>query len=159
MALKKVFYEEWQMGCCGEPFSVGDEIDWPLVDLDERQLLAGDCHGAEAWVENHADTTHPTTGRVRAIDLVHQEYTLDLDLRDLGRAAPPYGKVTLLPSGRSPEPVPGSVTFEPVDHCPKWFAEEDYAPPRGPHRVRRVHGALVTLEVPDGAPREPGDRR
>ncbi|MGW4434778.1 DUF6578 domain-containing protein [Streptomyces sp. NPDC004596] len=159
MALKRVFYEEWQMGCCGEPFSVGDEIRWPLVAFDEGRPRDGGHHGAEAWVENHGDTTRLTTGRVRAIDLVHQEFTVDLDLRDLGGAAPPYGKVTLLPSGRSPRPVPGSVTFEPVDHCPKWFEEEDYAPPQGPHRVRRVLGALVALEVPDGAPGEPGDRR
>ncbi|WP_250404722.1 DUF6578 domain-containing protein [Streptomyces cellostaticus] len=159
MALKRVFYEEWQMGCCGEPFSVGDEIHWPLVDLGERQILDGDCHGAEARVENHADAAHPTGGRVRAIDLVHQEYTVDLDLRDLGRTPPPYGRLTLLPAAHSPEPVPGSVTLEPVDHCPKWFAEEDYAPPQGPHRVRRAQGALVTLEVPDGAPHQPGDRR
>ncbi|MFJ9832246.1 DUF6578 domain-containing protein [Streptomyces sp. NPDC101169] len=148
MALKTVFYEEWQLGCCGEPFSVGDEIDWPLVALDEERLRAGDCHGAEAWVENHGDIAHPTVGRVRAIDLVHQEFTVDMDLRDLQRASPPYGKVTLLASGHSLEPVPGSVTLESVGHCPKWFAEEDYAPPRGPHRVRRVLGALVTLEVP-----------
>ncbi|MEU1459098.1 DUF6578 domain-containing protein [Streptomyces sp. NPDC005727] len=158
MALKTVFYEEWQMGCCGEPFSVGDEIGWPLVALDERRPPEGDWHGAEAWVENHADATHPVTGRVRAICLVHQEFTVDLDLRDLQRVSPPYGKVTLLASGHSLEPVPGSVTREPVDHCPKWFAEEDYAPPQGPHRVRRVLGALVTLEVPDGTPHKPGDR-
>ncbi|MEB8342728.1 DUF6578 domain-containing protein [Streptomyces endophyticus] len=31
MAIWNVWYEDWQMECCGTPFSVGDEVEWPLV--------------------------------------------------------------------------------------------------------------------------------
>lgn len=25
-----VWYDEWQMACCGEPFSIGDKVKWPV---------------------------------------------------------------------------------------------------------------------------------
>jgi len=34
MGLWNVFYANWQMECCGTPFSVGDEVSWPLL-LDD----------------------------------------------------------------------------------------------------------------------------
>ncbi|MET8243326.1 DUF6578 domain-containing protein [Streptomyces sp. NPDC005202] len=34
MGLWRVFYEGWQMECCGRPFSVGEEVGWPLAPLD-----------------------------------------------------------------------------------------------------------------------------
>ena len=136
----RVFYEDWQMECCGRAFSVGDEVRWPLAELDEEQLGEGRCHGARARVENHGDVRYKTTGRVRSIDLVHQEY-----------AEKQPGSHTL-------EPVPGTVSMEPVDACPKWFRHEEPGTGRGLRRARRTDGALVTLEVPDATPRKPGDR-
>ncbi|WP_330304107.1 MULTISPECIES: DUF6578 domain-containing protein [unclassified Streptomyces] len=35
-----VFYEDWQMECCGTPFSAGEEVTWPLV-LDYAEDLLG----------------------------------------------------------------------------------------------------------------------
>jgi hypothetical protein len=160
MALMRVFYEDWQMECCGSPFSVGDEVGWPLVAACGQDVDGGHRYGAEAWVENHADVEQETVGLVRAGELVHQEYTATHVPEP---AEPVPGKVTFVSTGRGLEAVPGTRTLESVDRCPKWFGEEPVRS-RGPRRVRRTVGALVTLEVPDrpetagGAPSEPGDR-
>ncbi|WP_031111072.1 DUF6578 domain-containing protein [Streptomyces sp. NRRL S-146] len=44
MGLWHVFYEDWQMECCGTPFSVGDEVSWPLLLLDADTVLGGGWH-------------------------------------------------------------------------------------------------------------------
>jgi hypothetical protein len=152
MTLMTVFYEDWQMECCGTRFGVGQEVDWPLVAVDGEEARNGQWYGAEAWVENHGDSRHTTAGRVRAIDLVHQEYTATHVPEPV---EPVPGKVTIVSTGRGLEPVPGTRTLESVDRCPKWFGEEP-VPQRGRHRVRRTVGALVTLEVPDATPPRPG---
>ncbi|MFC7266602.1 DUF6578 domain-containing protein [Streptomyces lutosisoli] len=36
-----VFYADWQMECCGTPFSVGDEVSWPLALEYEEDILDG----------------------------------------------------------------------------------------------------------------------
>ncbi|MFD5798217.1 DUF6578 domain-containing protein [Streptomyces diastatochromogenes] len=163
MALMRVFYEDWQMECCGKPFSVGQEVGWRLVAVDGEEAGNGGRQGAEAWVENHGGPKHKTVGHVRAIDLVHQEYAAHHDPRAdepavLADLKP--GTVVFRGTGRKLEPVPGARTLEPVDSCPKWFGdfEEEEQPPRKvPYRVRRAVGALVTLEVPDD-PGGPGRR-
>ncbi|MGH4027885.1 DUF6578 domain-containing protein [Actinomycetota bacterium Odt1-20B] len=38
MALWHVRYDDWQMECCGTPFSVGDEVAWPLLLAERGQL-------------------------------------------------------------------------------------------------------------------------
>ncbi|WP_244201916.1 DUF6578 domain-containing protein [Streptomyces diastatochromogenes] len=163
MALMRVFYEDWQMECCGKPFSVGQEVGWRLVAVDGKETGNGHWQGAEAWVENHGGPKHKTVGQVRAIDVVHQEYAAHHDPRAdepavLADLKP--GTVVIRGTGRALEPVPGARTLEPVDSCPKWFGdfEEEEQPPRKvPYRVRRAVGALVTLEVPDD-PGGPGRR-
>ncbi|MFE1880460.1 DUF6578 domain-containing protein [Streptomyces diastatochromogenes] len=163
MALMRVFYEDWQMECCGKPFSVGQEVGWRLVAVDGEEAGNGHWQGAEAWVENHGGPKQKTVGHVRAIDVVHQEYAAHHDPRAdepavLADLKP--GTVVFRGTGRKLEPVPGARTLEPVDSCPKWFGdfEEEEQPPRKvPYRVRRAVGALVTLEVPDD-PGGPGRR-
>ncbi|MGW2643723.1 DUF6578 domain-containing protein [Streptomyces sp. NPDC001393] len=49
----RVFYENWQMECCGTPFAVGDEVAWRLVAHDAEDIREGWGYGAEAWVERH----------------------------------------------------------------------------------------------------------
>ncbi|MFJ5994205.1 DUF6578 domain-containing protein [Streptomyces sp. NPDC092370] len=41
MGLWHVYYEDWQMECCGTPFSVGDEVSWPLLLLAPDTVLGG----------------------------------------------------------------------------------------------------------------------
>ncbi|MEV6049472.1 hypothetical protein [Streptomyces sp. NPDC052107] len=67
--------------------------------------------------------------------------------------------VILLPSPYSGEPVPGAHTLEAVDTCPKWFESQKPGRDPGPHRIRRTRGVLVTLQLPDGTPPQPGDHR
>ncbi|MEU2058983.1 DUF6578 domain-containing protein [Streptomyces sp. NPDC013455] len=148
MARTRVFYEDWQLQCCGTPFAVGDEVAWRLVAVDGREPPDGH-HGAAAWVENHGGPGRATTGRVRAIELVHQEHTVH------PRPVPPVpddvepGTVVFRKPPYTLEAVPGAVTLESVDRCPRWFEEEEPDPGAGPGRVRRTRGALVTLDIPD----------
>ncbi|MCT9144771.1 DUF6578 domain-containing protein [Streptomyces violarus] len=44
MGLWHVFYADWQMECCGTPFSVGDEVSWPLLLLDADDMYGGGWH-------------------------------------------------------------------------------------------------------------------
>ncbi|MER5398703.1 DUF6578 domain-containing protein [Streptomyces sp. NPDC002599] len=184
MGLWRVFYADWQMECCGTPFSVGDEVTWPLL-LDEggetlgggwsgalsaitatpeyvrddgaeiRVLraddglvvaLRGDPDGDAAdtdagtgggrsrtrgtgtrtgtggdgsgqgpgrraarsgllTVERHGARWPGTTGTVRTIHLVHQDFA------------------ETAPGSRTREPVPASRSLEAVDRSPRWFGE------------------------------------
>lgn len=160
----RVFYEDWQMECCGSPFGVGEEVAWKLVAYDGKDRRRGDGYGAAAWVENHGGPDRETVGRVRAIDLVHQEFLAHHDPRAAEAAEladVPPGTLVLRPAGRGLEPVPGPPTLEPVRDCPRWFnafEEEEPPPRRVPFRVRRAVGVLVALDVPGATPSQPGDR-
>ncbi|MET8446389.1 DUF6578 domain-containing protein [Streptomyces sp. NPDC005209] len=146
MALMRVFYEFWQMECCGTPFAVGDRVGWPLVIVGRDDIDSGDwaeelrTHGALSRVEKHGGPAHETVGRVRSIDLVHQDHA--------ERA----------PGAHTLEPVPGTRALTPVDACPKWFRQEEPRTEAGLRRARRTTGVLVTLDVADAAPPEPRDR-
>ncbi|MER5795042.1 DUF6578 domain-containing protein [Streptomyces sp. NPDC001980] len=148
MRLLKVFYEDWQMECCGTPFTVGDEVTWKLVAYEAGARRENAGYGAEAWVENHGGPDRPTTGRVRAVELVHEEFRFRLRAPDPVVAEPGEG-VVIRAAGRGREPVPGTVVLEPADSCPKWFGETDLGRVDGLGRVRRTCGALVTLDAPD----------
>ena len=45
--------EDWEWQCCGDPFSIGSEVEWELVSSHER-----DAYLAEAPTENHVLSTH-----------------------------------------------------------------------------------------------------
>ena len=58
MTRARVWVEDWQMQCCGEPFSVGDDVAWTVGAIaaagispafDGRAELVAD------WVEDHHD--------------------------------------------------------------------------------------------------------
>ncbi|MEU1009702.1 DUF6578 domain-containing protein [Streptomyces sp. NPDC088810] len=154
----RVFYDHAEMECCGTPFAVGDEVSWRLVPA----ARADDHYGAAARVENHGGPDRATTGRVRGIELVHQEFLARHDPRAVAPPAAEPGEVIFVAAGRRLEPVPGAPTLEPVDTCPKWFdafEQEEQPPRRVPYRVRRAVGVLVALDVPGGTPTQPGDRR
>ncbi|MGW2884228.1 DUF6578 domain-containing protein [Streptomyces griseoruber] len=150
MGLWQVFYEDWQMECCGEPFAVGDEVSWPLLQRDSADLLGGgwDEHLTEGdacdelfpggrvppdglLVVNGHGGGPRVTGRVRAVRVVNQVYEENP------------------PGSRTWEPVRGERTLRPVDRCPKWF---DAGTPDARGRQPRESGVLVTLEIPDPGP-------
>ena len=76
-----VWVDSWQMLCCGEPFSVGQQVSWTLSDADQDWLMA--MLGADAQVtvdaaeEHHGglpEETPRTTGTVSRIAAVHCRY-------------------------------------------------------------------------------------
>ncbi|MEF3115268.1 DUF6578 domain-containing protein [Streptomyces chrestomyceticus] len=106
----RVFHRSWEMECCGAPFSVGDEVAWPLVFesvaeadaavwadcLDERGLLRTvTLHGGAADKRSGASRI---AGRVRSLQVVVVGY-------------------------QGAEPVPGERWLRSVERCPKWFAD------------------------------------
>ncbi|MFF4395986.1 DUF6578 domain-containing protein [Streptomyces sp. NPDC001480] len=135
MVLRRALYEGWQMECCGRPFSVGDEVTWPVMPMEPDDMRAWGWDEEEyeglLRVEYHSDGWPTAEGRVRAIHLVQQEYA------ETG------------PGSRTFAPVPGRRTLEPVDSCPKWFARGEPADGPDPRRRRDTDGVLVTLDVPD----------
>lgn len=93
-----VWVQAWQMQCCGDPFAVGDDVDWTLDDQPDKEWLKA-ALGADAAArvtyseESHgglSDDAPTTRGRVLTIRTAHGRYT-----------ATPSG-------GRTLYPVPGS---------------------------------------------------
>jgi hypothetical protein len=186
MGLWRVFYADWEMECCGTPFSVGDEVTWPLLLDEGGETLGGGWSGALSaitatpeyvrvdgaeirvlraddglvvalhsdpdddatgtgtdggrsrsrsrstdtrtgtgsgrdgsgpgpgrrvarsgllTVERHGARWPETTGTVRTIHLVHQDFA------------------ETAPGSRTWEPVPASRSLEAVDRSPRWFGE------------------------------------
>jgi hypothetical protein len=58
-----VFYSAWQYECCGEPFSIDDAVEWPLI-----VVLGADTWMPESWTVE-ADLTPATSGRTAAVQL------------------------------------------------------------------------------------------
>ena len=54
-----VWYSEWQMGCCGEPFSVGDSVEWNLSSEPDTDWLVAaigrDLAARITYAEDHHD--------------------------------------------------------------------------------------------------------
>ncbi|MEU6675654.1 DUF6578 domain-containing protein [Streptomyces sp. NPDC046925] len=96
MALWNVMYDDWQMECCGTPFSVGDEVTW--------QLGGGP---ALYSVERHGKYGPDTVGRVRSIQLVTQGFALRA-----GTYEPVEGERSLHPVEKCPK-----WFTDPVDGC------------------------------------------
>ncbi|MFE9770379.1 DUF6578 domain-containing protein [Streptomyces sp. NPDC005931] len=71
MGLWHVFYDNWQMECCGEPFAVGDEVSWPLLLSGADDVLGG------GWRDQLTKITGPVealTDGVGVMRLVRDEY-------------------------------------------------------------------------------------
>ncbi|GAA1013036.1 DUF6578 domain-containing protein [Streptomyces thermogriseus] len=144
MTVRWVFYESWQMECCGTPFSVGQEVSWPLRPVDPEDVLGEHCdkekYGGMLLVEQHLDPGPEITGRVRAIRLVHRVY------EETG------------PGSRTFVPTPDEASLEAVDSCPERFGHEELPAEPGSRRHRGTTGVLVALDVPDAAPSAFPDR-
>lgn len=81
---KGVYVEDWQLDCCGEPFAVGSQVSWTLIQ-DE-------C----SWIKAILADAPVTQGTVRRIFAVCCQYA-----RPAGHRGPQ-------------EPVPGSGMLIPV---------------------------------------------
>ncbi|SBT93621.1 hypothetical protein GA0115233_106740 [Streptomyces sp. DI166] len=172
----KVFYEDWQMECCGTPFAVGDEVSWPLLliesgDWDDEvskvvgevaqvngvRVLNDDSGLTVALHEDSVDQVAPEDlgeekpgDRIRLVGLLsverHGAQWPDVTGRVADIHLVSQEYAETDPASRTWEPVPGTRTLRPVEACPKWFTE---AEPHTQGRHVREAGVLVTLEVPD----------
>ncbi|MEU1518204.1 DUF6578 domain-containing protein [Streptomyces sp. NPDC005811] len=179
MGLWQVFYEDWQMECCGEPFAVGDEVSWPLLLRSSGEVLGG------GWDEHLTKVSGPVEdvrddeggGAVRVVregpaavpvgDACDELFPGDrgrmvglLVVNGHGGGPRVTGRVRAVrvvtqvyeenpPGSRTWEPVPGERGLRPVDRCPKWF---DDGTPDERGRRPAESGVLATLEIPDPAP-------
>ena len=53
-----VFYEAWQMQCCGTSFKIGDNVEWPIYKCDVNNLDSDDSLiGVDFVYEAHSTRT------------------------------------------------------------------------------------------------------
>jgi len=74
----KVFYELWQMECCGKPFKPGDNIEWYVTTTD-RLATALDIDGVEYIYDAHFDEWDgilTLKGVVKDISVYYEKYEL-----------------------------------------------------------------------------------
>ncbi|MET7688404.1 DUF6578 domain-containing protein [Streptomyces sp. NPDC005483] len=157
MGLWHVFYADWQMECCGTPFSVGEDVSWPLLFRAGGDVLGG------GWRDQLTELAGPVeqdAGRVLR-DRSGLVVGVGESVATPGDSTPLVGLLTVeTHGGRLPEaggqvrcvqvvtqeygetePVPGRRSLRSVDASPKWFA--------GGGGARSEAGLVVTLEVPD----------
>ncbi|MEV5324447.1 DUF6578 domain-containing protein [Nonomuraea fastidiosa] len=84
-----VWVVEWQMACCGDPFSVGSEVSWTLAPADRKwltQALGEETAATIEWVEEHHDEPTPdyitVEGQVTGISQIYVRYEYALNERD-----------------------------------------------------------------------------
>lgn len=71
----KVFYDLWQMECCGIPFKVGDSVSW-LVTINENTSFKID--GVEYFYDAHDDDVELfiLKGIVKDINIFYEKFEL-----------------------------------------------------------------------------------
>jgi hypothetical protein len=77
-----VWVDDWQMACCGEPFSIGSEVSWTVGRSEDPGWLAalvgqGATVTVDAFEDHHVglpEDTPATTGTVTDISAVYCRY-------------------------------------------------------------------------------------
>lgn len=67
----QIYYEAWQMDCCGTPFSVGDDVEWSCIKPMQDDSLIGQY---EFIYEAHGDANYIVCGKVKHMDAIYYEY-------------------------------------------------------------------------------------
>ena len=74
----KVFYELWQMECCGKPFKIGDPVEWYVISAD-RLVRPFDVDGLEYFYDAHFDDwdgIYTLNGVVSNISVYYEKFEL-----------------------------------------------------------------------------------
>ena len=74
----KVFYELWQMECCGKPFKIGDPVEWYVISAD-RLVRHFDIDGLEYFYDAHFDDwdgIYMLKGVVSNISVYYEKFEL-----------------------------------------------------------------------------------
>ncbi|POX54775.1 hypothetical protein C3489_12855 [Streptomyces sp. Ru71] len=96
MGLWHVYYEGWQLECCGTPFAPGEEVSWPLLLNDAEDVLCGGWHDQltkiTGTVEDVPDGEDEEDGEGGTVRVVREETGLVValpgDPDEPGRSAP-----------------------------------------------------------------------
>ena len=67
-----IYYESWQMQCCGDAFAVGDCIEWTCIMPEDYKNAHGIIIDLEE--EHHGFATHSVTGKVTKIIAERSEF-------------------------------------------------------------------------------------
>lgn len=123
--MTRVWLTPWEWACCGEPFTVGDEVDFSIRSRESALLV--DTLGTErassvGALESHHE--HEYADRVRGRVAAVQEVTHEVVERKIQVSSRP---------GRVHE----SVTFEPVPDTTRLQTVPGVRLPIDPERARR----------------------
>ena len=71
----RVFYACWQMECCGDPFAVGDWIEWTVVKAENLSSTV-DLGNVDYCYEAHSNegNFYSLKGKVEAIFILYEKY-------------------------------------------------------------------------------------
>ncbi|MET9828768.1 DUF6578 domain-containing protein [Streptomyces sp. NPDC006385] len=147
MGLWHVFYADWQMECCGTPFSLGDEVSRPLLLGAADDMLGGGRHAQLTEIAGPVEDVRGDAGAVRVVRVVRDETGLTAETHGHPDLPEPRGRVRaiqILPQGfaetppgsGTPEPVPRERSLRSSSTCPTWFPDA-------------AAGVIVAPEVPD----------
>lgn len=67
-----IYYEAWQLQCCGAPFSVGDKVEWTCIMPNEYKNAHGLIIDLEE--EHHGFATHSVSGVIAKIIAERSEF-------------------------------------------------------------------------------------
>lgn len=67
-----LYYESWQLNCCGESFAVGDKIEWPCLLPKHYKNAHGTIIDFEE--DHHGFATHVISGTIQKIYLERSEF-------------------------------------------------------------------------------------
>lgn len=118
----RVWLADWEWQCCGEPFAVGDDVEWILVEADDAARASfGKTLGPEIgqsithWETHHQDDDEERLAATRAcVESITAVYW---------RYAPRTGA-----DERVLHPVAGTGVFEPRTGADGWEPESDAGP-------------------------------
>jgi hypothetical protein len=63
---KHVAYTDWEMGCCGTPFSVGDFVEWVVLEYGELNHLNTDFELDKLYCQKH---------KIKSYDYIHEAHS------------------------------------------------------------------------------------
>lgn len=106
--MTRVWLTEWEWACCGDPFGLGDEVDFGIESrtahpaLDE--ILGAELVATVDAMESHheEELADRVSGRVVAIYMVTREVLERRSLRRPGHGAPPEA---IMPTGGDDWPM------------------------------------------------------
>lgn len=93
--MTRVWLDDWEWGCCGDAFSVGDEVDLGIrsrrLDSILSDMLGPSLAATVDAIESHHEHefTDRVRGRVDAVHAVMREVIERRSLRHPGHGAPP----------------------------------------------------------------------